>query len=173
MNLSAPYARCACGVFDSPLFPFHPSDSPSNTQIRPFRGYRFRYRHIHGNMPHVTSIDPRLAIRSSPVCSLAHQIRKCELLSFQPFRDSLFSLWRKRIRQLFCNQFDPHSFAKTGGRVLPSLLGRISFSLTPVFATHPKIALVTPLLATLPKTQGLKSCVCHTYRKWRGWGVVC
>ena len=45
--------------------------------------------------------------------------------------------------------------------------------LTPLFATHPKNALVTLLFATLPKTQGLKSLVYHTSKKWRGWESYC
>jgi hypothetical protein len=46
-------------AYDFSAFPFHPLESPSNTKIQPFRGYLFRYRHIHANMPRVTSTLPQ------------------------------------------------------------------------------------------------------------------
>ena len=57
--------------------------------------------------------------------------------------------------------------------VLSLCLGDSVAILSRLFATHPKIAPVTPFLATLPKTQDLKSCICHTSKKWRGWGSYC
>src|SRR4029077_13908665 len=53
-----------------------------------------------------------------------------------------------------------HSLAPSG------VEGPLSLS----FATLPRFLPITPLLATLPKTHGLKSRICHTYKNWRGWG---
>ena len=54
-----------------------------------------------------------------------------------------------------------------------SSIGRqCPFSLTPVFATHPKNAPVTPLLATLPKTWVLKVlCLPHIQKMAGGYFV--
>src|SRR5712664_2938877 len=45
-------------------------------------------------------------------------------------------------------------------------------SLSPAFATDPKIAPVTCLFATLPNLLDLKSFVCHTSEKQGVWGVL-
>ena len=43
-------AGLAPGALSFSTSPFHPPESPSNAENWPFRGYRFRYRHVHGNM---------------------------------------------------------------------------------------------------------------------------
>jgi len=54
-----------------------------------------------------------------------------------------------------------------------SSIGRqCPFSLTPVFATHPKNAPVTPLLATLPKTRVLKVLCLPHIQKMAGVGGI-
>jgi hypothetical protein len=44
--------------------------------------------------------------------------------------------------------------------------------LTPLFATHPKNALITLLFATLPKTPVLKVLCLPHIQKMAGWGVL-
>ena len=65
-------------------------------------------------------------------------------------------------------------FRKDQGRYLipfRSSIGRQRpFSLTPVFATHPKNVPITPLLATLPKTQVLKVLCLPHIQKMAGVG---
>src|SRR5260370_7100408 len=61
------------------------------------------------------------------------------------------------------------SYENAMGRgVMCFLPGSNLESLTPVFATLPKNTPATPLVATHPKTQDLKSFVCHTSAKEEG-----
>ena len=67
---------------------------------------------------------------------------------------------------------------RPGGRYLPPhsvpFFHReaVPFSLTPVFATHPKNAPLTPLLATLPKTRVLKVLCLPHIQKMAGVGGI-
>jgi hypothetical protein len=54
----------------------------------------------------------------------------------------------------------------------PSIGRQRPFSLTPVFATHPKNVPITPLLATLPKTQVLKVLCLPHIQKMAGEGDI-
>jgi hypothetical protein len=56
--------------------------------------------------------------------------------------------------------------------LIPSIGRQRPFSLTPVFATHPKKAPVTPLLATLPKTRVLKVLCLPHIQKMAGEGDI-
>jgi hypothetical protein len=92
------------------------------------------------------------------------------------------SLSRLSPPPLFCSPYRSRVPSGVEGPlvypVYPELLGlyrkhsSVDGPLTLVFATDPKNAPVTLLVATLPKTRDLKSCICHTSKNWRGWGVL-
>ena len=105
----------------------------------------------------------------------------CSTASRNPFLFNRFGTLHSRC----CSTGSSNSFgikwfrtlSRHNGDIAPSLhspsLQLLTSSpehLTPVFATHRKTRPLTPFFATHPKSLNLKSFVCHTSKKWRGWG---